>query len=282
MKQWKAFISHASDDKDKFVRELYQKLTKFGLKIWYDEFTLKVGDSLSRSIDNGLKESDFGIVVLSKAFLSKKWTDYEYRSLISKEVNSKPAILPVWLDITKEEVADYSLYLVDKYAISANSDNINEVALKLIQVLEPNLYKNISRFLYYQQLIKNASHQKVKREELKVSKIIHDKLGKSLTIRSEILHELIFKPFFGHENLNETLDGFKRDLYPEREIQVWEAILSVYLVYSQSQDITEYVILKDVITHLTYFSTGNVYDRAYLETNQLLELMNMLSEKLKE
>ena len=282
MKQWKAFISHASEDKDKFVRELYQKLSRFGLKIWYDEFTLKVGDSLSRSIDNGLKESDFGIVVLSKNFLSKDWTDYEYRSLISKEVNNKPAILPVWLDISKDEVANYSLYLADKFAIAANSDNIDEVVLKLIEVLEPNLYKNISRFLYYQQLIKNASFQKVKREELKVSKIRHDKLSKSLTIRSEILHELIFKPFFGHEDLNETLDGFKRDLYPEREIKVWEAILSVYLIYSQTHNITEYVILKDIITHLTYFSTGNVYDRAYLETNELLELMNMLRDRLKE
>ncbi len=282
MKKWKAFISHASEDKEKFVRELYQLLTRFGLKIWYDEFTLKVGDSLSQSIDKGLIESDFGIVVLSKNFLNKNWTDYEYRSLISKEINNKPVILPIWLDITKEEVTNYSLYLADKFAIVANSSNVNEVGLKLIKVLEPKLYKNISRFIYYQQLVKNASSEKVTRKELKVSEIIHNKLSISLMVRIEILHELIFRPFFGHNHLNETLDCFKRDLYPEKEIKVWEAILSVYLIYSKTHNITEYVILKDIIVHLTYFSTGNVYNKAYLETNQLLELMNMLNERLRE
>ena len=59
-------------------------------------------------------------------------------------------------------------------------------------------------------------------------------------------------------------------------------ILAVYLIYSQENQITDYVILKDIITHLTYFSTGSVYDRAYLETNQLLELMKMLKDRLKE
>ncbi len=282
MKKWKAFISHASEDKEFFVRELYHNLSNLGLRIWYDEFTLKVGDSLSRSIDNGLKNSEYGIVILSKAFLNKNWPDYEYRSLLSREVNNKPIILPIWYEITKEEVAEYSLYLADKFAITANSSNINEVALKLVEVLEPNVYKNINRFLYYQQLIKNATPTKVSNRDIKVSKIRHKSLSNSLTNRSEILHELIFKPFFGHKDLNETVDGFKRDLYPSREIQVWEAILSVYLIYSQRNQITDYVFLKDIITHLTYFSTGSVYDRAYLETNQLLELMKMLKDRLKE
>lgn len=282
MKKWKAFISHASEDKEFFVRELYHNLSNLGLRIWYDEFTLKVGDSLSRSIDNGLKNSEYGIVILSKAFLNKNWTDYEYRSLLSREINNKPIILPIWYETTKDEVAVYSLYLADKFAISANSDNINEVTLKLVEVLDANVYKNINRFLYYQKLIKNATPEKVHSKDLKVSKIRHEKLSKSLINRSEILHELIFKPFFNYENLEETLDGFKRDLYPSREIQVWEAILAVYLIYSQENQITDYVILKDIITHLTYFSTGSVYDRAYLETNQLLELMKMLKDRLKE
>ena len=62
------FISHASEDKDEFVRPLAAALTALGLKVWYDEWTLTIGDSLRQRIDEGLMASDYGIVVLSRNF----------------------------------------------------------------------------------------------------------------------------------------------------------------------------------------------------------------------
>lgn len=58
-KNWDAFISHASEDKDTVVRQLADILEQLKVKIWFDEFSLKVGDSLSKSIDYGLQESRF-------------------------------------------------------------------------------------------------------------------------------------------------------------------------------------------------------------------------------
>ena len=58
------FISHASEDKDSFVRPLATELSRLGLRVWYDEFSLQLGDSLSASIDGGLAESDAGLVVI--------------------------------------------------------------------------------------------------------------------------------------------------------------------------------------------------------------------------
>lgn len=66
-----AFICHASEDKDDFVRPLAEALAQFHLHIWYDEFSLSVGDSLRRAIDQGLSKSTFGIVVLSPDFFKK-------------------------------------------------------------------------------------------------------------------------------------------------------------------------------------------------------------------
>jgi|TARA_B110000967_G_C18446050_1_gene345557 hypothetical protein len=86
-KEWDVFVSHASEDKDLIVRQLADILEKLQIKIWYDEFSLKIGDSLSKSIDEGLQKSRFGIIIISKYFLAKRWTDYEYRSLLSKEEN---------------------------------------------------------------------------------------------------------------------------------------------------------------------------------------------------
>lgn len=59
------FISHASEDKDSIVRSLATELTNQGLKVWYDEFTLRIGDSLRQKIDKGLAKSRVGLVVLS-------------------------------------------------------------------------------------------------------------------------------------------------------------------------------------------------------------------------
>jgi hypothetical protein len=68
-----AFISHASEDKKALVRPLAKALGAMGYRIWFDEFELKVGDSLRQSIDRGLANSRFGIVILSRAFFAKNW-----------------------------------------------------------------------------------------------------------------------------------------------------------------------------------------------------------------
>ena len=79
MKKYDLFISHASEDKDSLVRPLAILLERLSVKVWYDEFSLKLGDDLSLSIDRGLQASRYGLLILSKSFLAKNWTDYEYR-----------------------------------------------------------------------------------------------------------------------------------------------------------------------------------------------------------
>ena len=65
------FISHTSEDKDEVVRPLATALRDAGLKVWYDEFELRIGDSLRRKIDKGLASSRFGVVVLSQDFFGR-------------------------------------------------------------------------------------------------------------------------------------------------------------------------------------------------------------------
>lgn len=69
--RWDVFISHASEDKELFVKPLAEILCGFGLKVWYDEMELKIGDSLSQSINKGLVNSNYGVVVLSPDFYLK-------------------------------------------------------------------------------------------------------------------------------------------------------------------------------------------------------------------
>ncbi len=129
------FISHASEDKDDFVRPLAKILKEYGFRVWYDEFELKVGDSLRESIDKGLVSSRYGIVVLSSKFLNKSWTKYELNSLVAKEIEGEKVILPIWHKVTKNQIIQYSPMLADKLALSSESMSIDEIAKKLSDTL---------------------------------------------------------------------------------------------------------------------------------------------------
>lgn len=131
-----AFICHATEDKEDLVRQLAAELIKNGLFIWYDEFELKVGDSLRRSIDMGLRRSKFGIVILSPSFFEKNWTQYELDGLVEKEMIGRKVILPLWHKVSKADVFKYSPALADKIALNTESYTIEELAKELANVIK--------------------------------------------------------------------------------------------------------------------------------------------------
>lgn len=131
-----AFISHASEDKEGFVRPLAEALQAEGFDIWYDEFALTVGDSLRQNIDKGLASSRFGIVVLSSAFFSKNWPQYELNGLVAKEMEGQKVVLPIWHKVSKDEVMAFSLPMADKVAINTAISSLPEVVAQLAEVLK--------------------------------------------------------------------------------------------------------------------------------------------------
>lgn len=133
--EYDLFISHASEDKDDFVRPLAETLQGLGLKVWYDEFSMKVGDSLRRKIDSGLRNSRYGTVVLSADFIKKEWTNYELDALVAREMNGHKMILPIWHKITKTDVMNYSPNLADKIALNTSVSTIEEIAHQLADVV---------------------------------------------------------------------------------------------------------------------------------------------------
>lgn len=134
------FISHASPDKATFVRPLAEALRKLGVAVWYDEFSLELGDSISQQIDRGIANSRFGIVVVSPAFISRNWTQHELRALVSRDVDQDIRILPVWHGVTKKEVSDFSPSLADKVAIDTSQVDAMEAAIRILRTVRPDLY----------------------------------------------------------------------------------------------------------------------------------------------
>ena len=127
------FISHASEDKADVARPLAEELEHQGLRVWFDEFSLKLGDSLRRSIDHGLSSCRFGVVILSKHFFAKEWPQKELDALVAKESGGEKVILPVWHNISREDVINYSLLLSDKLAVSTFK-GLDVVASEIVKV----------------------------------------------------------------------------------------------------------------------------------------------------
>lgn len=131
-KEYNVFIAHASEDKESFVRPLALALRSYGLKVWYDEFSLDIGSSLSESIDRGLADSRFGIVVLSHNFINKRWPKRELRGLTARDVNEGNIILPIWNNITKDDVIAFSPPLADVLALNTSSNTLQEIVEKIV------------------------------------------------------------------------------------------------------------------------------------------------------
>lgn len=135
---WDVFISHASEDKAAVVRPLAEALQQRQIEVWYDEFELRIGDSLRRKIDAGLARSRFGIVVLSRSFFAKGWPQYELDGIVSRSISGEQTLLPIWHEITKDEVMAQSPSLVDKIARNTATSTVEEIADEIALVVRPD------------------------------------------------------------------------------------------------------------------------------------------------
>jgi hypothetical protein len=133
--EFDVFVSHATEDKDAVVRPLAHALRAAGLTVWYDEFELRIGDSLRRKIDAGIARSSFGIVVLSQPFFAKGWPAYELDGLVTMAASGKQVLLPLWHGISKDEVVAASPSLADKVALRTSDYTIEEIATQITDVV---------------------------------------------------------------------------------------------------------------------------------------------------
>src|ERR1700753_2303469 len=127
---WDVFVSHASEDKESVARPLSNHLAGYGLKVWLDESELHLGDSLRIKIDTGVAHSRFGIVVLSPAFFAKTWTKSELDGLVAREIEGVKVVLPIWHNLSHEEIKRWSPILAGRLAASTQ-EGLSRVAAKI-------------------------------------------------------------------------------------------------------------------------------------------------------
>ena len=131
------FLSHASEDKDDVARPLAILLQERGLRVWFDEFELRIGDNIVEKLNKGIDSSRFGTVVLSKAFvdLTKHWTRHELDTLEYLWVTENRVMFPVWHNITVREVREFRASLANIFGLSTAVYTVEEIAIEIQQVI---------------------------------------------------------------------------------------------------------------------------------------------------
>jgi hypothetical protein len=95
----KVFICHASEDKERFVLRFAERLRSKGIDAWLDKWEMLPGDKLvTKVFDNGLKQSDAVVVVLSNTSIKKPWVQKELDTAVVKNIIEQTRLIPIRLD----------------------------------------------------------------------------------------------------------------------------------------------------------------------------------------
>ncbi|WP_053749130.1 toll/interleukin-1 receptor domain-containing protein [Streptomyces sp. MMG1533] len=227
MTQHDLFISHAWEDKDGFVRPLAERLRTLGIDVWYDEYALSMGDSLSASIDKGLRNSRFGAVILSPSFFKKPWPEYEFRSLVALESGREKRILPIWYNVTRDDVLSYSPNLADKLAYVATGVDPLDVAIEVMRVAAPEKYSELVRAIE----ARRRAEENVTKVDIKDLTLGHlrEPLDQTQLRRIRLIHEALIEVF--PCTWEEISGNFQRDSLAgrDKEIMIWENIAGTFL-----------------------------------------------------
>ena len=136
------FVSHASEDKESVAIPLADALGRYGYVVWLDQYVLRLGDSLRRTIDAALATCRYGAVVLSPSFFRKDWPQRELDGLVAMETQDhRKRILPVWHNVTAAEVARYSPTLADRLSVSTDQ-GMEVVVSQILDVLQGDFVRS--------------------------------------------------------------------------------------------------------------------------------------------
>lgn len=132
--QYDVFISHASEDKSTLVNDLVYKLRARKVEVWYDAGSLEWGRSLRQQIDEGLVNSRFGVVVLSPSFLRKPWPKAELDGLLSMDMRGTSRILPIWHQLSYEQVLEVSPLMATRFARETAKSSVDELVEEIVEL----------------------------------------------------------------------------------------------------------------------------------------------------
>lgn len=130
------FISFSGEAREEYALKFLNFFNKYGLKCWYDQHELLLGDNLkNKIIESGINNANYCILIINKAYLSRNWPCEEAILLFKKlESEKNHVIFPILLDITKEELKNskLSFILEIKYQFLHTNESIEPIGVQIL------------------------------------------------------------------------------------------------------------------------------------------------------
>lgn len=135
------FLCHAWDDRKESAKELHDILESKGVSVWFSEKDVLLGSSLLREIDKGLVKSRVGIVLVTPLFLKRikgeGIADKELSALLARDL-----LIPIVHNTTYDELREVSPLLGSRSGLSTKEDSMEDIALKLAELVAPETVLN--------------------------------------------------------------------------------------------------------------------------------------------
>lgn len=132
------FLSHNHKDKE-FVRRLATDIESHGIRVWFDEAEMKIGDSLIQKIREGIDNVDYFAVILSTNSVKAPWVENELDVAMNYQIAGKIKVLPIIL----EEVELPSFLVGRLYSNFATTESYNIELKRLITSMGVVFNKNV-------------------------------------------------------------------------------------------------------------------------------------------
>jgi hypothetical protein len=230
-KPWDVFISHASEDKAQLVHPLAEALKEYGVKVWYDSFTLRPGLSLGRSIDAGIDAAEFGIIVLSPHFIAKEWPRYEFDAMRQRQADQGDRLITLWHGLTPEDGPAWVQGLDPATGLDTAAQSITALMMRVLERVRPDLARFTQRRLKHAAMLERLEKGQVRMERLQLSEMTvgprrYERLPEELVARVRLVRAVLFE--VAPHSMKYWLEGFLRDHNPEREIGHWQQVAAMY------------------------------------------------------
>ena len=126
----RVFVSYATED-EIFATKINDRLSVNSVPTWFAPLSLIPGDQLLSGIEKGINQSDYGLLILSKNYLNKKWTKHEMDTLLTQRIEKNKRIIPIWLNVDREEIDSRSASLGQIIGIKGSLP-IDEIIEKIL------------------------------------------------------------------------------------------------------------------------------------------------------
>jgi hypothetical protein len=98
--QYDVFLSHSSKDKV-IVRTIAERLRSDGLRVWFDDWEIRPGDSIPAKIEEGLEHSRVLVLCMSASAFGSEWAQLESHTFRFRDpLNKERRFIPLRLDGT--------------------------------------------------------------------------------------------------------------------------------------------------------------------------------------